>query len=165
LMLTREGPQVLEFNARFGDPEAQVLMPRLAGDLLPLCRAAAEGSSLPEAVQWRPEAAVCVVLASGGYPGTYETGHPITGLQAAAARPGVTVFHAGTVLRDGQVVTAGGRVLGVTALGADIPAAIAAAYRAVADIQFAGMHFRRDIGGRALARVRATPGALPAAPN
>ncbi|MBI4011377.1 MAG: phosphoribosylamine--glycine ligase [Candidatus Rokubacteria bacterium] len=153
LMLTAEGPKVLEYNVRHGDPECQTLMVRLTTDLLPLCRAVAEGKGLPETVAWRPEAAVCVVLASAGYPGSYPTGQPITGLTAAGARPGVTLFHAGTARRDGRLVTAGGRVLGVTALGADIPAAIHAAYAAVRDIHFEGMHYRRDIGGRALARL------------
>lgn len=153
LMLTADGPKLLEINARFGDPECQVLVPRLAEDLLPLCRAVAEGKGLPESVAWRPDAAVCVVLASGGYPGSHETGFPITGIEAAEAQPGVAVFHAGTALRDGRLVTRGGRVLGVTALGADIPAAIAAAYAAVAAIRFDGMHFRRDIGHRATAHL------------
>ena len=157
LMLTREGPQVLEFNARFGDPETQVLVPRLAGDLLTLCRAVAEGRDLPETVPWRPETAVSVVLASGGYPGAYATGHPIAGVEAAGARPGVTVFHAGTALRDGRLVTSGGRVLAVTALGRDTRTAIAAAYDAVGDIRFEGMHFRRDIGRRALAYLGGGP--------
>ncbi len=153
LMLTAEGPKVLEYNVRHGDPECQTLVVRLAADLLPICRAVAEGQGLPETVAWRPEAAVCVVLASAGYPGAYPTGQPIAGLEAAGARPGVTVFHAGTARRDGRLVTAGGRVLGVTALGADIPAAIQAAYEAVGDIHFEGMHYRRDIGRRALARL------------
>ncbi len=153
LMLTAEGPKVLEYNVRHGDPECQTLMVRLAADLLPLCRAVAEGQGLPETVAWRPEAVVCVVLASAGYPGSYPTGRPITGLEAAGARPGVTVFHAGTARREGRLVTAGGRVLGVAALGADIPAAIRAAYEAVGDIHFEGMHYRRDIGCRALARL------------
>jgi len=152
LMLTADGPRVLEYNARFGDPECQVLIVRLADDLLPLCRAVAEGKGLPEAVAWRPEAAVCVVLASGGYPGSYTTGHPITGVEAAEARAGVSVFHAGTARVDGRLVTAGGRVLGVTALGADLPSAVAAAYDAVAEIRYDGAHFRRDIAHRALGR-------------
>jgi phosphoribosylamine--glycine ligase len=152
LMLTAEGPKLFEYNVRLGDPECQPLMLRLADDLLPLCGAVAEGKGLPEAVAWRTEAAVCVVLASGGYPGSYGTGLPISGVEAAAAHPGVTVFHAGTALREGRLVTAGGRVLGVTALGADIPAAVAAAYRAVAEIRFEGMHYRRDVGHRALGR-------------
>lgn len=153
LMLTAGGPRILEYNVRFGDPECQVLVTRLADDLLPLCHAVAEGKGLPERVAWRPEAAVCVVLASAGYPGPYATGHPITGVETAEARPGVTVFHAGTALRDGRLVTAGGRVLGVTALGADIPEAIARAYEAVGDIGFEGAHTRRDIGRKALVRL------------
>ncbi|MBI3456285.1 MAG: phosphoribosylamine--glycine ligase [Candidatus Rokubacteria bacterium] len=157
LMLTTDGPKVLEYNVRHGDPECQALMVRLAGDLLTLCRAVAEGKGLPDAAPWRAEAAVCVVLASAGYPGTYSTGYPITGFETATARPGVTVFHAGTARRDGQLVTAGGRVFGVTALGPDISAAIAAAYGAVSDIRFEGMHFRRDIGRRALIRLGRQP--------
>jgi phosphoribosylamine--glycine ligase len=157
LMLTAEGPKVLEYNVRFGDPECQALMVRQADDLAPLCLAVAAGKGLPERVAWRPETAVCVVLASGGYPGSYRTGHLITGLEAAAVRPGVTIFHAGTARQDGRLVTAGGRVLGVTALGADAGTAIASAYAAVSDIRFEGMHVRRDIGRRALARLgRAT---------
>jgi phosphoribosylamine--glycine ligase len=152
-MLTREGPKLLEYNVRHGDPECQALMVRLAGDLLPLCRAVAEGAGLPPEVAWRPEAAVCVVLASGGYPGSYATGHAITGIEAAARHAGVSVFHAGTAVRDGRLVTAGGRVLGVTARGPDIPAAIEAAYAAVAEIRFEGMHYRRDIGRRASRRL------------
>ena len=152
LMLTPAGLRVLEYNVRFGDPECQALMPRLADDLLPLCQAVAEGRGLPTSVTWRPEAAACVVLASGGYPGEYATGLPIEGIERAEARPGVTVFHAGTARRDGGLVTAGGRVLGVTALGADIPAAVAAAYAAAGEIRFDGAHYRRDIGHRALRR-------------
>ncbi len=152
LMLTPAGPRVLEYNVRFGDPECQALMLRLADDLLPLCQAVAEGRGLPASVAWRPEAAACVVLASGGYPGEYATGLPIEGIERAEARPGVTVFHAGTARRDGGLVTAGGRVLGVTALGADIPAAVAAAYAAAGEIRFDGVHYRRDIGHRALRR-------------
>jgi phosphoribosylamine--glycine ligase len=152
LMLTPKGMRVLEYNVRFGDPECQALMPRLADDLLPLCLAVAEGRELPRSVAWRDEAAVCVVLASGGYPGDYATGLPIEGIEQAESRPGVTVFHAGTAVRNGRLVTAGGRVLGVTALGADIPAAVDAAYAAAADIRFEGVHYRRDIGHRALRR-------------
>jgi phosphoribosylamine--glycine ligase len=153
LMLTADGPKVLEFNVRYGDPECQVLMVRLAEDVLPLCRAVAEGRGLPEQVAWETGAAVCVVLASGGYPGAYRTGHPITGVDRAEVHPGVTVFHAGTAVRDGRLVTDGGRVLGVAAMGPVIPEAIAAAYRAVEEIRFEGMQFRRDIGARALLRL------------
>ena len=152
LMLTRQGPKVLEYNCRFGDPEHQTIMPRLQDDPLPLLHAVAKGERLPSTVRWRPEATVCVVLASGGYPGEYQTGKPISGIEEALKLPDVTVFHAGTALKDGQLVTAGGRVLGVTALGADIPAAIARAYEAVGKICFEGIHFRKDIGRKALGR-------------
>jgi phosphoribosylamine--glycine ligase len=152
LMLTADGPRILEYNVRFGDPECQVLVARLADDLATLCQAVAEGRGLPETVAWHPEAAVCVVLASGGYPGPYRTGLAIGGLAAATAHPGVTVFHAGTARQDGQLVTAGGRVLGVTARAPDLAGAIEAAYGAVAEIGFEGMHYRRDIGRRALGR-------------
>ena len=153
LMLTEAGPQVIEYNVRFGDPECQVLMPRLDEDLLPLVQAVAEGHALPASVAWRPDAAVCVVLASGGYPGPYATGLPIDGLDAAATGPAVTVFHAGTAVRDGRLVTAGGRVVGVTAIGPDLPAGVAAAYEAAGRIRFDGMHYRRDIAARALRRL------------
>jgi phosphoribosylamine--glycine ligase len=159
LMLTARGPRLLEYNVRFGDPECQVLMPRLAEDLLPLCRAVAEGHGLPASLDWRSLAAVCVVLASGGYPGEYRTGFPIDGLDRAEARPGVTVFHAGTARRDDRLVTAGGRVLGVTAVAPDVAAAVQAAYAAAADIRFEAMHYRRDIGHRALDRARGPAGA------
>ena len=157
LMLTAAGPRVLEYNVRFGDPECQVLMLRLADDLLPLCQAVAEGRGLPPSVAWRPEAAVCVVLASGGYPGDHRTGLPIEGIERAEAHAGVTVFHAGTAWRDGRLTTAGGRVLGVTALGADLRVAVADAYGAAGEIRFDGVHYRRDIGHRALRAPRPAP--------
>ena len=153
LMLTQDGPKVLEFNCRFGDPETQALLPLLGEDLLPLLAAVARGQGLPKTVRWRPDAAICVVMASGGYPGDYESGKPITGIEAAEALGDVTVFHAGTAMKDGSLVTAGGRVLGVTALGRDIPAAIGRAYEAVGKIRFEGVHYRRDIGGKALRRL------------
>ncbi|MEK7879809.1 MAG: phosphoribosylglycinamide synthetase C domain-containing protein, partial [candidate division NC10 bacterium] len=152
LMLTAAGPKVLEFNCRFGDPECQPLTLRLAEDLFPLLHAVAGGGRLPTAVRWRNEAAVCVVMASGGYPGDYATGKAISGTEEAERVEGVTVFHAGTALKDGRLVTAGGRVLGVTALGPDISAAIERAYGAVSRICFEGMHFRKDIGRKALVR-------------
>ena len=152
LMITRQGPRVVEFNCRFGDPECQVVIPRLAADLLPLLDAVARGASIPASVPWSPETSVCVVMSSGGYPGSYETGRPIRGVADAEALSGVRVFHAGTALRDGVLVTAGGRVLGVQALGSDVRAAVDAAYAAVAHIHFEGAHFRRDIARRALAR-------------
>jgi phosphoribosylamine--glycine ligase len=141
---------VLEFNCRFGDPECQPLALRLADDLFPLLHAVAGGGRLPTAVRWRNEAAVCVVMASGGYPGDYATGKAISGIEEAERVEGVTVFHAGTALKDGRLVTAGGRVLGVTALGREIPVAIERAYEAVSRICFEGMHFRKDIGRKAL---------------
>ncbi|MBI2199446.1 MAG: phosphoribosylamine--glycine ligase [Candidatus Rokubacteria bacterium] len=155
LMITRDGPRVIEFNCRFGDPECQAILPRLDQDLLPLLDAVARGRGLPASVRWRAASSVCVVMVSGGYPGTYETGRPIAGLDAAGALPeaeGVQVFHAGTSLRDGVLVSAGGRVLGVQALGRDIREAVTRAYAAVGRIGFAGAHFRTDIGRRALAR-------------
>jgi phosphoribosylamine--glycine ligase len=151
LMMTKDGPKVVEFNSRFGDPECQVVLPRLADDLLPVLAAMAAGGEPPAALSWRPDASVCVVMASGGYPERYTTGHPITGVDLAEAREGVTVFHAGTARRDSTLVTAGGRVLGVQALGADVRRAIARAYAGVQRIAFEGAHARSDIGRRALA--------------
>src|SRR5881396_1323309 len=148
LMLTAEGPKVIEFNCRFGDPECQALMVRAPGDLVPLLLAAARAEAWPAYQPWPSTASVCVNLASGGYPGTYPTGLPIRGVEAAAARPGVQVFHAGTATKHGMLVTAGGRVLGVTAVGERMDAAIAAAYAAVREISFEGMHYRTDIGRR-----------------
>lgn len=148
LMLTTEGPKVFEFNCRFGDPECQALVVRWPGDLVPLLLAAARGEAWPALAAWPPRASVCVAIASGGYPGTYRTGLPIEGVEAADARPGIRVFHAGTARRDGTLVTAGGRVLGVTALADDLPAAIRRAYDAVGAIRFDGMHYRTDIGRR-----------------
>jgi phosphoribosylamine--glycine ligase len=153
LMITRQGPKVLEFNCRFGDPETQVVLPRLDADLLPLLAAVARGEGLPASVAWRSDAAVCVVMASGGYPGEYETGKPIAGIEEAEAIPDATVFHAGTRMQDGTLVTAGGRVLGVTARGRDIPVAIERAYEAAGRICFEGMHYRKDIGRKALGRL------------
>jgi phosphoribosylamine--glycine ligase len=148
LMLTAEGPKVLEFNCRFGDPECQALLVLAPGDLVPLLVAAANGGPWPEVLPWPARAAVCVALVSGGYPGKYRTGVAIDGIAAAEALPGVTVFHAGTALRDRRLVTAGGRVLGVTAVANDLATAIARAYGAVEEIHFTGMHYRRDIGQR-----------------
>lgn len=146
LMLTPDGPKVIEYNARFGDPETQVVLPRLQSDLLEIMLAVAEGRLADADIRWDTRAAACVVAASGGYPGKYETGKPISGLEAAAARPDVTVYHAGTRLENGVPVTAGGRVLGVTALGGTLDAALTRAYGALGEISFAGMQFRRDIG-------------------
>jgi phosphoribosylamine--glycine ligase len=153
LMITREGPKVIEFNCRFGDPECQALLPRLQEDLLALLLAAATGKGLPPTLAWSPRASVCVVMTSAGYPGRYDTGTAITGLEAAGALPDVTVFHAGTARAGGGLVTAGGRVLGVQALGDDVAAAIRTAYAAVERIRFDGAHYRRDIGHHALRRL------------
>jgi phosphoribosylamine--glycine ligase len=152
LMITPAGPRVVEFNCRFGDPECQAILPRLDQDLLPVLDAVAQGRGLPASLAWRREASVCVVAASGGYPGPYDTGVTITGVEEAGRLAGVTVFHAGTARRDGVLVTAGGRVLGVQALGEDIASAIARAYAAMDRIAFSGMHARRDIGRRAVGR-------------
>jgi phosphoribosylamine--glycine ligase len=153
LMITREGPKVIEFNCRFGDPECQALLPRLQEDLLALLLAAATGKGLPPTLAWSPRASVCVVMTSAGYPGSYETGKAITGLEAAGVEPDVTVFHAGTARSGGALVTAGGRVLGVQALGDDVAAAIRSAYAAAERIRFDGAHYRRDIGHHALRRL------------
>lgn len=150
IMLTKSGPKVLEFNARFGDPETQVYLTRLENDLVELLSASADGTLNQIELKWNPMASVCVVIASGGYPGNYPKGKAIAGLEVANALPGTKVFHAGTALKDGQVVTNGGRVLGVTALGKDLKAAQAAAYFAVDKICFEGLQFRRDIAVKAL---------------
>jgi phosphoribosylamine---glycine ligase len=147
LMLTADGPKIVEFNCRFGDPECQAILAPMDADLLPMLAAVAEGTS-PAAVAPSGRAAVCVTLASGGYPRTYPTGLPISGIEDAESVAGVQVFHAGTARRDGRLVTAGGRVLSVTAVGDDVSRAIEAAYDAVGRIRFEGMHFRRDIGRR-----------------
>ncbi len=155
LMLTDEGPQVLEYNARFGDPETQVLMPRLDGDWLELFRACADGNLGRLEPAWKPDAAVCVVMAAEGYPGAYEKGRPIEGVAEAEAA-GAVVFHAGTCLDEGgRLVTAGGRVLGVTALGPDLAAARERAYAAVDRIRWDGEHHRHDIARDALERSEA----------
>jgi phosphoribosylamine--glycine ligase len=151
-MITATGPRVVEFNCRFGDPECQAILPRLDQDLLPLLEAVAAGRGLPASLAWRREASVCVVAASGGYPGAYDTGVRITGVEEAGRLAGVVVFHAGTARRDGALVTAGGRVLGVQALGGDIGVARDRAYEALDRIAFPGMHARRDIAGRAFGR-------------
>lgn len=151
LMITRNGPQVLEYNVRFGDPETQPLMMRMKSDLLPILAAAAEGKLGHSAIEWDPRPAICVVMASGGYPGDYEKKKPIEGLDRAARLPDVAVFHAGTTLSDGKVVTSGGRVLGVTAIGRTIAEAREKAYHAAGLIHFDGAQYRKDIGHRALA--------------
>lgn len=150
LMVGPAGPRVLEFNVRFGDPETQVVLMRLESDLLSLLEAVVDGTLEEMELRWREEAAVCVVMASAGYPGPYEKGVEITGLEKAARRPSIQIFHAGTQKKRDRIVTSGGRVLGVTALGKDLSDAIEAAYAAVGDIHFEGAHFRRDIGQKAL---------------
>jgi phosphoribosylamine--glycine ligase len=149
LTLTADGPRVLEFNCRFGDPEAQAILPRMSSDLADLAWSTAEGTLASSKVAWDPRPCVTVVLASGGYPGSYRKGVEVHGLQAAAARPGVHLFHAGTAMdAAGRVRTAGGRVLAVTALGDDLADARARAYAAAELVRFDGMHYRRDIAAR-----------------
>jgi phosphoribosylamine--glycine ligase len=150
VMLTKSGPKVLEFNARFGDPETQVYVNRLENDLVELLEASVNGTLGRMELKWSPLASVCVVMASGGYPGNYPKGRVITGIEVADSLPHTKVFHAGTALRGNQVCTNGGRVLGVTALGKDLQAAQAAAYAAVEKIHFEGAHFRRDIAAKGL---------------
>jgi len=152
LMMTARGPQVLEFNARFGDPETQALLIRLDSDLVDALEACCDGAGrLAETeLRWSPGAAACVVASSAGYPGSYKAGLPVSGLGAAAQVPGVQVFHSGTAQVGGQLLTAGGRVLGVTAEGDSLKAALDRAYQAMAEIHFEGMYYRRDIGHRAL---------------
>jgi phosphoribosylamine--glycine ligase len=144
-MVTADGPRVLEFNCRFGDPETQVLLPRMKSDLLPLLEATTDGKADDCSIEWDDRAAVTVVLASAGYPGNYETGKPIAGLDEVTKLDDVQVFHAGTKRLNNEVVTAGGRVLALTALGATVAAARERAYAAVSRIHFDGCHFRRDI--------------------
>ena len=150
VMLTASGPKVIEFNARFGDPETQAYLPRLENDLVELLDASAAGTLGAQELKWRPGAAVCVVMASGGYPGSYNKGEVISGLAEADALPDTKVFHAGTARVGDCTVTNGGRVLGVTSWAEDLRGARAAAYRAVEKIQFANAHFRRDIAVKAL---------------
>lgn len=152
LMIKDGQVKTLEFNARFGDPECQPLLMRMKSDLVPLLLAVAEGSLAGRVIEWHDQAAVCVVMAAEGYPGDYPKGDVITGIEAAEELGQVKVFHAGTAEKDGAVVTAGGRVLGVTALGEDVAAAIAQAYRAVDRISWRGVQFRSDIGKKALGR-------------
>lgn len=149
LMITKDGPKVLEYNARFGDPETQAVLMRLETDLVEIIEAVIDKRLADIDIKWRDEAAVCVVMASGGYPGSYKKGDVISGLDEAA-ETGATVFHAGTAEKDGEIVTAGGRVLGVTALGKTIPDAIENVYKAVDRISWDEVQFRRDIGKKAL---------------
>ncbi len=150
LMMTARGPMVLEFNCRFGDPETQPILMRLESDLVEAMEASIDGRTSDADFKWSDDAAVCVVMSSGGYPGAYESGKQITGLDEAAKLEGVEVFHAGTSKRDGDFHTAGGRVLGVTARAAELQAAVDRAYEACGKIGFEGAHYRKDIAGRAL---------------
>jgi phosphoribosylamine--glycine ligase len=154
LMMTARGPQVLEFNARFGDPETQGILMRLDSDLLEVLEACVDGRLAEIELKWKPGASACVIASSGGYPGSYQTGYEISGLDEAALVPGVQVFHSGTALVGGlltsSVRTSGGRVLGVTAAADTLPEALDLAYAAMGKITFEGMYFRRDIGHRAL---------------
>jgi phosphoribosylamine--glycine ligase len=150
LMMTARGPMVLEFNCRFGDPETQPILMRLESDLVDALEASVAGRVSEGNFRWSSDASVCVVMASGGYPGTFEVGKKIMGLDEAAAVDGVKVFHAGTSKRDGAFYTAGGRVLGVSARGADLETAVSRAYGACEMIRFDGAHYRTDIAGRAL---------------
>ena len=150
VMLTKDGPKVLEFNARFGDPETQVYLTRLESDLLELLEASRTGTLSGTTLRWSAHPSVCVVMASQGYPGSYQKGVPISGLSDASALPNTKVFHAGTANSGGNIVTSGGRVLGVTARAEGLRQARDAAYAAVAKIRFDGAHYRRDIGAKAL---------------
>ena len=150
LMMTARGPMVLEFNCRFGDPETQPILMRLESDLVEAIEASIQGRTSEGDFRWSPDASVCVVMSSGGYPGTFEAGKPIDGLEDAAKIEGVKVFHAGTSKRDGAYYTAGGRVLGVTARARDLHTAVARAYEGCGKISFDGAHYRKDIAARAL---------------
>jgi phosphoribosylamine-glycine ligase len=159
LMITQSGPRVLEFNCRFGDPETQVVLPLLESDLVEILEACLDGRLDQVPVRWLSGVATTVVAASEGYPGAYPKGREITGLEQAAALPGVMVFHAGTRrLEHGRLVTSGGRVLAVTGVGDTLRDSLARAYGGMQKIHFQGMHFRRDIGARALARSESSEG-------
>ncbi len=152
LMIKDGIPRVVEYNARFGDPEAQPLLMRMKSDIVPVLQACARGELSQDSIEWHDKAAVCVVMASGGYPANFEKGLPISGLEAAAGLDDLMVFHAGTTLKDGIVVNNGGRVLGVTALGATVKEAIDQAYKGANLITWQDVHFRNDIGAKALNR-------------
>lgn len=152
LMIQNGKPRVVEYNARFGDPEAQPLLVRMKEDIVPILQACARGQLSQTQLKWHDKAAVCVVMASGGYPGPFEKGLPIQGLNNVADSEDLVVFHAGTAQKEGQIVNMGGRVLGVTGLGAGVAEAIAAAYAGVAGIDWPKVHYRKDIGRKALNR-------------
>jgi phosphoribosylamine--glycine ligase len=153
VMITKDGPKVLEFNARFGDPECQPIMLRLKSDLVPLFEATIDGQLDRVQPEWYDDPAVCVVLCAGGYPGSYDKGKEIRGLEKLHDWRNGFVFHAGTAKDDGHWITAGGRVLGVTARGTGVAEAVGEVYRAVGEITWDGMHYRKDIARRALAHV------------
>ena len=153
LMIDQEGPKVLEYNARFGDPETQPLMLRLESDLVPLLKATITGQLKDCQIHWKPQASVCVVMAAQGYPGPYEKGKEITGIETAEALEDIEIFHGGTTMKEGKFFTNGGRVLGVTSLGRDISKAIARAYEGVKKISWNGTYYRTDIGQKALKRI------------
>ena len=156
LMVTKDGPKVLEYNVRFGDPETQAVLPRYTGDLLPLLKEVADGRLGQHKPEWSREPAITVILASGGYPGSYETGNKIEGVDLAKGveiDDGICVFHSGTKKDGDSLVTSGGRVLAVTGMGQNLKAAIERTYQAVDGIKFEGMHYRKDIGQKALARM------------
>lgn len=150
LMLTAKGPYVIEYNCRFGDPETQVVLPLLESDLLSVMQATYHGTLSETEIRWSDKAAACVIIASGGYPGSYEKGYPIHGLDEAGQVDGAVVYHAGTKLEDGVYCTNGGRVLGVTCVADDLQTALNQAYKSVKEISFTDMHYRRDIGAKAL---------------
>lgn len=150
LMLTPKGPKVIEYNCRFGDPETQVVLPRLKTDIIDIFEAINNGTLAELDIEWADEACACIIAASGGYPKSYPKGIEITGLENGQ-KDGVIVYHAGTAIKDGKLVTSGGRVLGVTALGSDLQQALDKAYAALGEIHFDNMHFRHDIGKKALA--------------
>ncbi len=150
LMFTEKGPKVLEFNCRFGDPEAQVVIPLLESDLVPILQAVVEGRLSQVKAQWHEGYAVCVVMASGGYPGSYQKGMPIQGLEKQKGKDNLVVFHAGTNVQEGKIVTNGGRVLGVTGWSQSLPETLRIVYEAVESIEFQGVQYRKDIGQKAL---------------
>jgi phosphoribosylamine--glycine ligase len=157
LMLTPEGPRVLEYNVRLGDPETQTILMRLRSDLVELLLGVRQGEIGHLEARWTPSPSVCVVLASKGYPAKLEVGQEIKGFEEAEAQGGVKIFHAGTEFRERRLFTSGGRVLGVTSVGEDLQAAIARAYSAVSKIQFEGMQYRRDIAAQGLRRLKRGP--------
>ncbi|MHB8158660.1 MAG: phosphoribosylamine--glycine ligase, partial [Desulfocucumaceae bacterium] len=150
LIRTSHGFKVLEFNARFGDPETQSYMRLLESDLAEILLSCAQGRLKPDQIKWSSQSAACIVAASGGYPGSYQKGFEITGMEKAGEDLAIKVFQAGTALKDSKLVTAGGRVLGVTSLGSSLKEALEKGYQAVSEISFEGMQYRRDIGSKGL---------------